>query len=224
MGENGNGKSTFIKYIAKTLGVPISYKDQTLGIKKYAKNGVYPTVNQLFYDNIHLSYTDAKFINEVVRPLNIIDIQDRQLDKLSGGELQKVLLILCLGTPASIYLIDEPSSNMDIEKRLTVIKVIKRYILNNNKCAFIIEHDIMMAVSFAQEFTSRILLIDKKYNKEEDKRVCTVSSYLGFKEGITTFLKSLDITMRVASHNRPRINKYNSQLDREQKLTECYYS
>ncbi len=222
MAENGCGKTTFIKYIAKTLDIPISYKEQTLNIRKYAKNGSYPTVRELLYDNIHLAYTDAKFITEVVRPLNIADIEDRQLDKLSGGELQRVLIVLCLGTPASIYLIDEPSANLDIENRLTVIKVIKRHIINNNKCAFIIEHDITMAISFAQEYTSRVLLIDKKY--EDETRVCTVSPYLGFKEGITRFLKSLDITMRIAEHNRPRFNKYNSQLDKEQKLTDNYYA
>jgi len=221
MSENGNGKSTFIKYIAKSIGVPVSYKEQTLDIRKYAKKGVYPTVRELFYDKIHISYVDAKFINEVIKPLNISGIEDRTIDKLSGGELQKVLLILCLGTPASIYLIDEPSGNLDVENRLTAIKVIKRHILNNNKCAFIIEHDITMAIAFSQEYTSRILLIDRKY--EDNQRVCKVSSYLGFKEGITNFLKSLDITMRIAEHNRPRFNKYNSQLDREQKLKDEFY-
>jgi ATP-binding cassette, sub-family E, member 1 len=219
MGENGNGKSTFLKYIAKTLDVPISHKNQTLSIKKYCKDGIYPTVNELFY--IHLAYTDARFIKEIVRPLDISDITDRHLDKLSGGELQRVLLILCLGTPAMIYMIDEPSANLDIEKRMTVIKVIKRFILNNNKCALIIEHDMMMAVAFSQEFTSRILTIHKEI--KDDQRICTVSPYMTFNDGITSFLKSLDITMRISNHNRPRINKLDSQLDKEQKLTNSYY-
>ena len=221
MGENGNGKSTFLKYISKNIGVSVSYKNQTLNIKKYCKDGIYPTVNELFYSNIHIAYTDPKFINEVVKPLEINDIIDRHLDKLSGGELQRVLLILCLGTPASIYMIDEPSANLDIEKRMTVIKVIKRFILNNYKCAYIIEHDMMMAVAFSQEYTSRILTINK--TEKDGFRQCSVSQYMSFNDGITTFLKSLDITMRISSHNRPRINKLDSQLDKEQKFTNNYY-
>ena len=226
MGENGNGKSTFLKYMAKTLktsNIPISYKDQTLNIKKYCKEGVYPTVDELFYENIHLSYTDGRFINEVVKPFEIEEIKNRSLDKLSGGELQRVLLILCLGTPALVYMIDEPSANLDIEKRMAAIKVIKRFILNNGKSAFIIEHDMMMAVAFSQEFTSRILTIDVNKDIKDNKRVSTVSNYMGFNEGITKFLKSLDITMRISSHNRPRINKLDSQLDKEQKAENTYY-
>jgi len=227
MAENANGKSTFLKYIARVSKTPVSHKEQTLNIKKYIdKSGKYPTVNELFYSYIHLSYTDGRFINDVVRPLEIKDIAERRLNELSGGELQRVFLVLCLGTQASIYMIDEPSANLDIEKRMTVIKVIKRFILGNKKSAYIIEHDMMMAVAFSQEYTSRILTIDKeiKEEKEEKYRECTVSSYLAFHEGITKFLKTLNITMRISSHNRPRINKLDSQLDKEQKFSNEYYS
>ena len=142
---------------------------------------------------------------------------------MSGGELQRVLIILCLGTPASIYLIDEPSANLDIEKRIKMIKVIKRFIMNNHKCAFIIEHDIMMAVSFAQEVTSSILLIDRHLQDDKKNYINTVTNYMGFSEGINKFLQSLDITMRIAGHNRPRINKLNSQLDKYQRDNNQYY-
>ena len=222
LGENGVGKTTFVNFLAEKLELPISYKEQTLNIQKYKnKDGIYPTVEEVFYKYIQSSYVDTKFIHEVVKPLDCNEIKNRKLNELSGGELQKVLIILCLGTPADIYLIDEPSANLDIEKRLKVIKIIKNYILNNNKCAFIIEHDIMMAVAFAQEYTSNILLINKKL--DSNKRISMVSDYMNFNNGITQFLKSLDITMRLSSHNRPRINKYQSQLDREQRLENKYY-
>ena len=222
MGENGVGKTTFVKFLAEKLELPISYKEQTLNIQKYKnKDGTYPTVEELFYKNIQTSYLDTKFLHEVVKPLECNEIKNRKLNELSGGELQKVLIILCLGTKADIYLIDEPSANLDIEKRLKIIKIIKNFILNNNKCAFIIEHDIMMAVAFAQEYISNILLINK--DNFGVKRISRVSDYMSFNDGITQFLKSLDITMRLSSHNRPRINKYNSQLDKEQRTNNNYY-
>jgi ATP-binding cassette subfamily E protein 1 len=126
-----------------------------------------------------------------------------------------------LGTPASIYLIDEPSANLDIEKRICMIKVIKRHILNNHKCGFIIEHDIMMAVSFAQEVTSKILLVES--NIVDGVKQSTVSDYMNFSDGINNFLNTLNITMRLSGHNRPRINKNNSQLDKEQRELGKYY-
>ena len=45
---------------------------------------------------------------------------------LSGGELQRVALTLCLGKAADVYLIDEPSAYLDSEQRLHAAKVIKR--------------------------------------------------------------------------------------------------
>lgn len=222
LGENGVGKTTFVKYLSDKLELPISYKEQTLNIQKYKnQDGTFPTVEELFYRYIQQSYCDTKFVHEVIKPLECNEIKNRKINELSGGELQKVLIILCLGTSADIYLIDEPSANLDIEKRLKVIKIIKNFILNNNKCAFIIEHDIMMAVAFAQEYTSNILLINKQTNV--DKRISVVSDYMNFNDGITQFLKSLDITMRLSSHNRPRINKYQSQLDKEQRQDNKYY-
>ena len=221
LGSNGNGKTSFIKYLAKKIEVGVSYKEQTLNIIKYKSAELYPTVNQLFYKFIMESYINSNFISEVVKPLDIEEIKERRLDELSGGELQRVLIILCLGTPASIYLIDEPSANLDIEKRLIMIKVIKRFILNNHKCGFIIEHDMMMAVSFAQEQTSNIILIDKIV--DNSLNLCTVSPLLSFGIGINKFLQTLDITMRIGEHNRPRINKLFSQMDKTQKEANTRY-
>lgn len=50
-----------------------------------------------------------------------------QVQNLSGGELQRVALTLCLGKPADVYLIDEPSAYLDSEQRLMAARVIKRF-------------------------------------------------------------------------------------------------
>jgi ATP-binding cassette subfamily E protein 1 len=49
-----------------------------------------------------------------------------QVQNLSGGELQRVAITLCLGKPADVYLIDEPSAYLDSEQRLHAARVIKR--------------------------------------------------------------------------------------------------
>ena len=144
------------------------------------------------------------------------------MDELSGGELQRVEIVLCLGKPADIYLLDEPSANLDIEKRLNVIKIIKNFISNNNKSVFIIEHDIVMSVAFSQECNSNILLV-KQISCENDVKICAISEPLTFTTGINRFLELMGITMRISGHNRPRINKLNSQLDKEQKTNGNFY-
>jgi ATP-binding cassette subfamily E protein 1 len=67
---------------------------------------------------------------------------------LSGGELQRVALALCLGKPAPVYLIDEPSAYLDSEQRIVAAKIIKRYILHSKTTAFIVEHDFIMVSAF----------------------------------------------------------------------------
>ena len=216
MGENGTGKSTFIKYLASTLGLNVSYKEQNLSNSKYESL----TVEELFYKKIHIAYTDTNFIQSVVKPLDIDQIKNIKINKLSGGSMQKVMIILCLGTPADIYLIDEPSAHLDIDKRLKLTKIIRNYIMANKKCAFIIEHDIMMSVAMGQDINNRIIMTERV---SDDERVYQISPYMDFETGINKFLKSLDISMRTSNNGRPRINKYMSQMDREQKLTNHYY-
>jgi len=84
-----------------------------------------------------------------MKPLSIPSIFDLEVQKLSGGELQRVALTLVLGKKASVYLIDEPSAYLDSEQRMIASKVIKRYVLNSNKTAFIVEHDFIMATYLA---------------------------------------------------------------------------
>ena len=67
-----------------------------------------------------------QFNTDVLKPLQMESLMDLQVVKLSGGELQRVAITICLGKPADIYLIDEPSAYLDSEQRLNAARVIKR--------------------------------------------------------------------------------------------------
>jgi ATP-binding cassette subfamily E protein 1 len=220
LGPNGVGKTTFINYLADKLQMNVSIKEQILRVETLLdkKTNQYPTVKEFLYTTIGSSMCDQSFIFDVIKPLDFANLFDQKVNQLSGGELQQLLIIKCLGTPATLYLIDEPSANLDIEKRIRIIRVIKKFIISNHKCAFIIEHDIMMGLAFAQEVISSIILLDTVEDPESNDRVSTVGPYLDFGTGINQFLKKLNITMRTGGHNRPRINKLNSQLDSLQKI------
>ncbi|KAI9761411.1 MAG: Fe-S cluster-binding ribosome biosynthesis protein [Chaenotheca gracillima] len=217
MGENGTGKTTFCRMLAGAekpdggQSVPamnISMKPQKITPKFQG------TVRQLFFGKIKAAFLSPQFQTDVYKPLKIEDFIDQEVQNLSGGELQRVAIVLALGKPADIYLIDEPSAYLDSEQRIIAARVIKRFIMHSKKTAFIVEHDFIMATYLAD----RVIVFDgqpsikARANKPE-----------GLLTGCNRFLESLDVTFRRDPNSyRPRINKNHSQLDQEQKLSGNY--
>jgi ATP-binding cassette subfamily E protein 1 len=218
LGQNGTGKTTFIKMLAGLMkpdggaAVPalnVSYKPQKIAPSFEG------SVRSLLFKKINSSFVLPQFQTDVVKPLAIESIIDQEVLHLSGGELQRVALVLCMGQPADIYLIDEPSAYLDSEQRIIAAKVIKRFILHAKKTAFVVEHDFIMATYLAD----RVVV----YEGEPGVR-CKANPPQGLLAGMNYFLAQLEITFRRDPTNfRPRINKMDSIKDKEQKSTGQYF-
>ncbi|KAG9284400.1 hypothetical protein G9A89_023657 [Geosiphon pyriformis] len=218
LGENGTGKTTFIRLLAGAIrpdgdeSVPelnVSYKPQKISPKFQG------TVRMLFLKKIKAAFMHPQFQTDVVKPMQIESIVDQEVIHLSGGELQRVAIVLALGQPADIYLIDEPSAYLDSEQRIVAAKVIKRFVLHNKKTAFVVEHDFIMATYLAD----RVIVYEGV--PSVTAMANTPQSLL---TGMNAFLSSLEITFRRDPTNfRPRINKADSLKDKEQKLSGNYF-
>lgn len=214
LGENGTGKTTFIKMLAGRLkpdggsSLPVlnvSYKPQKISLEFSG------TVRRL----LESARAHPLFDKDVLKPLQIEPLLDQEIQNLSGGELQRVALAVCLGRPADIYLIDEPSAYLDSEQRLDTAKAIKRFVLNNKKVALVVEHDFMMAAYLAD----RVIVFDGTPSVKT-----RANSPQSFLTGMNAFLEALGLTFRRDSGSfRPRINKLNSAKDVEQKKTGTYF-
>ena len=220
MGENGVGKSTFMDLLAYNFinnnlltGFSISYKTQNIDNEIKNFNG---TVEDLLEQKINKAISNKYFKLFVLTPLKIDLLNDLKVNTLSGGEIQRLAITICLGTPASVYLIDEPSAGLDCEQRVIVSKVIKKWIVEHlDKSCFLIEHDFLMTSNIAD----KIILFEGIPGVE-----CFANSPVNLSLGFNSFLKNLNITFRRDIFNyRPRINKKNSTKDKEQKLNQKYF-
>ena len=216
LGANGIGKTTFIKelleYYAKSgqNQLQVSYKPQ------YISSAYDGTVEGLLTSAAD-DYSSALFTDEVIRPLSISKLLDRKIGELSGGELQRVAISACLGKSAQVYLLDEPSAFLDVEERLNVAKALRHLVDSRQAFAFVVEHDIV-----AQDFLADRIMVFKGLPSISGQG----SNPMPLRDAMNIFLSDMGITFRRDPETkRPRINKLDSKLDKEQKGSgEFYYA
>lgn len=218
VGPNATGKTTFVKMLAgevnPTAGeltdkVSVSYKPQ------YIKPEFEGSVRELLLANVGRDFESGFFQSEIAHPLNLKYLLDKDVQTLSGGELQRVAIAECLGKTADIYLVDEPSAYMDSNQRMVASRTIRRAIEKLGKSALIVDHDVYMI----DLISDSLMVFSGKPSVNG-----AAEGPMEMRQGMNKFLKDVQITFRRdQDSSRPRINKKDSRLDREQKAKGEYY-
>ncbi len=220
VGPNAIGKTTFVKMLAGVIEptkgkveheIKVSYKPQ------YITPEYSGTVRMYFEKNAPALFTSSFYRGEIFEPFNLKYLLDKELNTLSGGELQRVAIAANLVQEADIYLIDEPSAYLDSEQRMITSRTIRRLIEKSGKSAMIVDHD----VYFIDMISDALVVFDGIPGKKG-----TAKGPFSLHEGMNRFLKDVDITFRRDEETqRPRVNKPDSYMDRKQrKEGEYYYS
>ena len=185
IGPNGCGKSTLAKNIIryingkfeyfkimdidirqlshKKIAQLISYIPQkstiisNISVFDYVLLGRFPLLKNS-WDNY--SEKDYEIVENNINLLNIKELRDRNIETLSGGELQKVLLARALAQEAKILLLDEPTSALDLNNAVEFMKILKNISIKKEISVIIIIHDLNLASLFCD---SLIILKDGKF-------------------------------------------------------------
>lgn len=216
VGENALGKSTFAKVLSGELNsdgedlnveVNFSYKPQ------YPDSSSSNTVDGILSKVANLY--DGQFQNHIYKPLKLDPISDNQIKDLSGGEIQRVSIAVCLAREADVYLLDEPSAYLDVEMRSNVASTLRRFARNSSKPVMVIDHDLFVIDRIADNVIRF---------QGVPSRNGTANKPVDVEKGMNKFLSDMDTTFRRdGDTNRPRANKRGSQMDREQKRKGNYY-
>lgn len=216
IGPNAIGKSTFVKILAGVLeaekefetSLIISYKPQYL-------SSDFPGRVQETLIKGNKGPLSSHQMTEIAKPLGLEQLMENMVSDLSGGELQRLSIALCLLREADMYLLDEPTAYLDVEQRLSMAKAVRRFMEKNEKAAMVVEHDIV-SIDYLSDrlivFSGEPGVKGKAFPPKELKR------------GMNQFLANIGITFRREPESgRPRANKEDSLLDREQKAKGEYY-
>lgn len=219
LGENGTGKTTFVRMLAGEVkpdsgsvraSLKLSYKPQQIVVSDPIQ-----TVKSYLDPFIAESSADLNFESEVAEGLGLRILMAKRIGELSGGELQRVIVAGAMMRKADLYLLDEPSAFLDVEQRLAVAKFIRRVNEKRGAGVLVVDHDIL----FMDYLADKLVV----FQGIPAVRASSVGP-LPMREGMNLFLADLEVTFRRdPDTKRPRSNKEGSRLDREQKGAGEYY-
>ncbi|WP_085524299.1 iron ABC transporter ATP-binding protein [Tuberibacillus sp. Marseille-P3662] len=171
IGPNGAGKSTLLSMVSRLISkdegeVTIDgelmghYKSNDLAkrisilrqsnhlnlrltIKELVSFGRFP------YSQGRLQPEDWDYVYEAIQYMELEDMQDKYIDQLSGGQLQRAYIAMVIAQNTDYILLDEPLNNLDMKHSVQIMKVLRRLVDELGKTVILVIHDINFASCYS---------------------------------------------------------------------------
>ena len=181
IGPNGSGKSTLLKTLNNIYnpnsGSILLYHKNLLSYRKREiakKIALVPQDTVIDYDFTvedvvmmgrhpykkrfeRENEIDYKIVNESLELTNTLNLKDRVINQISGGERQRAIIAKALAQKPDIILLDEPTSNLDINHQMDILNLLKKLNKENGLTVILVIHDINLACRYSHE----IILLNK---------------------------------------------------------------
>ena len=173
IGPNGSGKTTLLKSLCNILDFQGSIFIDNRNIKDievYKTVAFMSQISEIYFDysvfdtvmlGRYASFKDKIFsipdkkdkeiVLECLEKVKIIHLKDKSINRLSGGELQKVFLARVFAQNPKIILIDEPANHLDLNSQIELIYNLQEWVNKDFRCIIAVMHDINNALSFADK-------------------------------------------------------------------------
>ena len=181
LGPNASGKSTLLRLLAG-LAKPLSGRIEIDGTEigkldlrtraqrialvqqesellfplrvwEYVLQGRYPHGRRLRFE----SDEDCLLAGNALAQVGADALRDRWMDRLSGGEKQRVILARALAQQPSLLLLDEPTQHLDIGGKVELLRRLRKLADGNRYTVLVVTHELDLAA----EFADRVVLLHK---------------------------------------------------------------
>ncbi|QIL46090.1 ATP-binding cassette domain-containing protein [Vagococcus coleopterorum] len=176
IGPNGAGKSTLLSMMSRLIekdtgeiyidGDEVaSWKQNELAkklsiLKQANAISLKITVRDLVafgrfpYSKGRLTKEDQTIIDQSLEHLGLVELQNEEIDTLSGGQLQRAYIAMVLAQDTDYILLDEPLNNLDMNYAVQMMKTLRDLVDNHGKTVVIVLHDINFAASYADQIVA----------------------------------------------------------------------
>ncbi|MCX7725510.1 MAG: ABC transporter ATP-binding protein [Chitinispirillaceae bacterium] len=211
VGRNGAGKSTLLKCINNLIspsegvvlidstdvksmklidrGKRFGYLSQqndflfSTTVFETVLNGRYP------HSPLNITKKDKEITAEVIAEMGLQNFALRQINTLSGGELQMVLIARAIAQGAKVLLFDEPTNNLDLKHQIEIMKLIRSLAKEKKITVLMAIHDLNLASSFSDKIL--ILHNSKVFSYGNPAEVFTIE----------TIKEVFGVTVRIYDHH-----------------------
>src|SRR5215475_6355356 len=220
LGPNASGKSTLLKLISGALeplsgriflngfathSLPVKTRAQRIALVQQESRLLFPSRAWEFVLQGRHPYggglrfeseEDIGIANNALAQVGATHLADRWMDKVSGGEKQRIILARALAQQPLLLLLDEPTLHLDIGAQVDLLESLRRLVAQNRYTVVVVTHEL----NLAGEYADQVVLMQRG----KCLRVGTPATV--YQRELLEQVFQAQLTVELGANGRPRVN------------------